>query len=64
MEEAQTTTIIQQPQVVEYARLERQNRMLKRVGLFLFVLCFLGIGLVARQLTSWLLHSIGLRSRR
>ena len=44
--------ITQQPQVyLEYlARLERQNRMLKRVGAFLFFLCFLGIGLIAWQL--------------
>jgi hypothetical protein len=44
--------ITQQPQVfLEYlARLERQNRMLKRVGTFLFFLCFLAIGLIAWQL--------------
>lgn len=50
-------TIIQ-PQV-EYARLERQNRMLKRVGFFLFVLCFLCIGLIAWQLRK-LSHGLAL----
>jgi hypothetical protein len=32
------------------SRLERQNQMLKRVGFFLFFLCFLAIGLIAWQL--------------
>lgn len=43
--------ITQQPQVFQesMARLEKQNRMLKRVGLFLFSLCFLAIGLLAWQ---------------
>lgn len=44
--------ITQQPQVFsEYvARVERQNRMLKRIGAFLFFLCFLAIGLIVWQI--------------
>lgn len=43
--------IPQQPQVVmeHVSRLERQNRVLKRVGFGLFFVCFLAIGLVAWQ---------------
>jgi hypothetical protein len=48
----QMGAITQQPQVfMDYLeRLERQNRMLKRLGVFLFLLCFLAIGLMAWQL--------------
>lgn len=38
--------------VERVARLEGQNRILKRVGLFLFCTCFLSIGLIAWHLRS------------
>jgi hypothetical protein len=40
--------ITQQPQFMDYVRrLENQNRMVKRVGFVLFLLCFSAIGLLA-----------------